>query len=392
MYKFHLVKPMPVSRLQRRVTNRLRDTRTAAGLSQGDLAQRAGITRQALYAMEKDQYLPGTEVALQLAHALGTSVEDLFSLNEGQDVLQAELPADHPGVLKSTRVKLATIGNRLVAKPVMELGDVLNYTVPADALVLGAVPRRKHSVYVQLLKSQKDVESQILVAGCDPAIHLAGEHVRQQGGSASVVGWNMSSLAALRALKRGDVHVAGIHLRDRRSGEYNLPFLRKYLRGQTVTVVRFATWQEGLLLKGGNPKRVRGFEDLARPDVRMVNRERGAGARLLLDHLLSRHRIPSQVVRGYGTIASSQIGLGRWIAEGKADVGIGARAVAQLYNFDFIPLQEERYDLVIPTSYVHSHPGMRIFLDTLITRRFQREIEALGGYDARESGKIIRQQ
>ena len=383
---------MPVSRLQRRVTNRLRDTRTAAGLSQGDLAQRAGITRQALYAMEKDQYLPGTEVALQLAHALGTSVEDLFSLNEGQDVLQAELPADHPGVLQSTRVKLATIGNRLVAKPVMELGDVLNYTVPADALVLGAVPRRKHSVYVQLLKSQKDVESQILVAGCDPAIHLAGEHVRQQGGSASVVGWNMASLAALRALKRGDVHVAGIHLRDRRSGEYNLPFLRKYLRGQTVTVVRFATWQEGLLLKGGNPKRVRGFEDLARPDVRMVNRERGAGARLLLDHLLSRHRIPSQVVSGYGTIASSQIGLGRWIAEGKADVGIGARAVAQLYNFDFIPLQEERYDLVIPTSYVHSHPGMRIFLDTLVTRRFQREIEALGGYDARESGKIIRQQ
>ncbi|MYJ54479.1 MAG: helix-turn-helix domain-containing protein [Nitrospira sp. SB0672_bin_25] len=383
---------MPVSRLQRRVTNRLRDTRTAAGLSQGDLAQRAGITRQALYAMEKDQYLPGTEVALQLAHALGTSVEDLFSLNEGQDVLQAELPADHPGVLKSTRVKLATIGNRFVAKPVMELGDVLNYTVPADALVLGAVPRRKRSVYVQLLKSQKDVESQILVAGCDPAIHLAGEHVRQQGGAASVVGWTMASLAALRALKRGDVHVAGIHLRDRRSGEYNLPFLRKYLRGQTVTVVRFATWQEGLLLKGGNPKRVRGFEDLARPDVRMVNRERGAGARLLLDHLLSRHRIPSQVVSGYGTIAPSQIGLGRWIAEGKADVGIGARAVAQLYNFDFIPLQEERYDLVIPTSYVHSHPGMRIFLDTLVTRRFQREIEALGGYDARESGKIIRQQ
>ena len=109
-----------------------------------------------------------------------------------------------------------------------------------------------------------------------------------------------------------------------------------------------------------------------------------------MDHLLSRHRIPSQVVRGYGTMASSQIGLGRCISEGKADVGIGARAVAQLYNFDFIPLQEERYDLVIPTAYVHSHPGMKVFLDTLVTRRFQQEIEALGGYDARESGKIIR--
>ncbi len=381
---------MSVPKLQQRVTNRLREMRVSAGLSQGELAKNAGITRQALYAMEKDQYLPGTEVALHLADALGTSVEDLFSLNEGREILEAELPVDHPGVLNSTRVKLATVGNRLVAKPVMELGDVLNYTVPADALILGATSRRKRSVYVQLLKSQKDVEKQILVAGCDPAMYLAGEHVRQQAGNASVVGWNMTSLAALRALKRGDVHVAGIHMRDPRSGEYNLPFLKKYLQGQTVTVVRFATWQEGLLLKEGNPKHVRGLEDLARPDVRIVNREKGAGARLLLDHLLSRHRIPSQVVRGYGTMASSQIGLGRCISEGKADVGIGARAVAQLYNFDFIPLQEERYDLVIPTAYVHSHPGMKVFLDTLVTRRFQQEIEALGGYDARESGKIIR--
>ena len=383
---------MPLPDLQQRVTNRLRETRIASGLSQGDLAQRVGITRQALYAMEKAQYLPGTEVALQLAHILGTSVEDLFSLSDGREILEAELPADHSGVLTSTRVKLATVGNRLVAKPVTELGDVLNYTVPADALILATTSRRKRSVYVQLLKSQKDVERQIVVAGCDPAIYLAGEHVRQQGKNASVVGWNMTSLAALRALKRGDVHVAGIHMRDSRSGEYNLPFLKKYLQGQTMTVVRFATWQEGLLLKEGNPKRVRGLEDLAKPDVRMVNREKGAGARLLLDYLLSRHRIPSQVVRGYETIASSQIGLGRWIAEGKADVGVGARAIAQLYNFDFIPLQEERYDLVIPTAYVHSHPGMKIFLDTLVTRGFQREIEALGGYDARESGKIIREK
>ena len=374
------------------MTNRLREMRLTAGLSQGELAQSVGITRQALYAMEKAHYLPGTEVALQLAHALGASVEDLFSLNDGQDVLEAELPTGHSGFLRSTRVKLATVGSRLVAKPVMELGDVLNYTVPADALVMGPVPRRKRSVYVQLLKNRKDVERQILVAGCDPAIHLAGEHVRQQGGNASVIGWNMASLAALRALKRGDVHVAGMHMRDRRSGEYNVPFLKRHLQGQAVTVVRFATWQEGLLLKGGNPKHVRGLEDLTRPDVRMVNRERGAGARLLLDYLLSRHHIPSHLVRGYGTIAPSQIGLGRCIAEGKADVGIGAQAVAQLYNFDFIPLQEERYDLVIPTAYVHSHPGMRVFLDVLVTRRFQREIEALGGYDTKESGKIIREQ
>ncbi len=376
-------------KLQRLVTNRLRETRIAAGLSQGDLAKSAGITRQALYAMEKDQYLPGTEVALQLARTLGASVEDLFSLPDTRDILEAELPAGHSGALNSTRVKLAIIGNRLLAKPVTELGDILNYTVPADALMLGAASRKKRSVYVQLLKSRKDVERQIVVGGCDPAMYLAGEHVRQQENRASVVGWNMTSLAALRALNRGEVHVAGIHMRDPRSGEYNIPFLKRHVKGRAVTVVRFATWHEGLLVKEGNPKQVRGLEDLTRPDVRMVNREKGAGARLLLDHLLSRDRIPSQIVRGYGTIAFSQIGLGRYILEGKADVGIGAQAVAHLYNFDFIPLQEERYDLIIPTAYVDSHPGMKIFLDTLATRKFQREIEALGGYDVQESGKVI---
>ncbi len=389
---------MRIPPLQRRVTNRLREMRIALGLSQGKLAQSAGITRQALYAMEKDQYLPGTEVALQLAHTLGTSVEDLFALNDSREILEAELLADHSRVLKSTRVKLALVGNRLVAKPVLELGDVLNYTVPADGLILGTLSQERHqagsgrSVYVQLLKSQKDVERQIVVAGCDPAIYLVGEHVRQQGGNVPVVGWTMASLAALHALKQGNVHIAGIHMRDPLSGEYNLPFLKRYLRGQDVTVVRFAAWQEGLLLRVEDSQKIHGPEDLSSPDVRIVNREKGAGARLLLDHLLARHRISSQIVKGYRTIASSQLGLGRYISEGKADVGIGAQAVAQLYDLDFIPLQEERYDLVIPTAYVHSHPGMKVFLDTLATRRFQQEIDALGGYDTKESGKIIEEK
>ena len=392
MYLLHLVSAMSLPELQPRVMNHLREMRIAAGLSQSELARSTGVTRQALYAMEKDHYLPGTEVALRLAQRLGTSVEDLFSLHDEGEVLEAEFPVEPSGSLNSTRVKLAMVGDRLVARPVTEPGDVLNYTVPADALIVGAISRRRRqgaAVYVRLLNNQKHVERQVLVAGCDPAMSLAGEHVRQQSGGASVVGWTMTSLAALRALQRETVHVAGIHMRDPRSGEYNLPFLKKHLQGRRVTVVRFATWQEGFLLKGGNPKGIRGVEDLARPDVRIVNREKGAGARLLLDQLLSRHRLSSRIVRGYGTMASSQIALGRWIAEGRADVGIGAQAVAQLYDFDFIPLQEERYDLVIPEVYLHSHPGMKIFLDVLGTRRFRQEIEALGGYDTRESGKVI---
>ena len=199
----------------------------------------------------------------------------------------------------------------------------------------------------------------------------------------------MGSLAALQALKRGEVHVAGIHVVDHRSGTHNLPFLRRYLKGHHVTVVRFAAWEEGLLITKGNPKKIYAIEDLARPNVRLINREQGAGARFLLDHLLAQSGISSKEIRGYDTQSISQLELGRSIVEGKADVGIGAQAMGYFYDLDFIPLQEERYDFVIPTKYLHSHPGMQMFLDTLMTRGFRQEIEALGGYDMKEIGKII---
>lgn len=377
------------------VTNRLRERRLAAGLSQGDLAARTKITRQALYAIEMNQYLPGTELALRLASILGCMVEDLFSFESEADIIEAEVIGGGATSLGATRVKVALVDGRLLAKPVSDLGEMLNYTVPADGIQLGAVgtkardPRHPNRVYVQLLKSQQAIEQQVVVAGCDPAIFLVGEHIHQHGGDASVLGWSMGSLSALQALKRGEVHVAGIHVVDHRSGDFNLPFLRKYLKGHAVTVVRFAAWQEGFLLRKGNPKSVRGIEDLARPDLRMMNREQGAGARLLLDHLLAKAGIASRAVRGYDTLCSSQLGLGRAIVEGKADVGIGAQAVEHFYDLDFIPIQDERYDLVIPTKYLHSHPGMKTFLDTLVTRGFRQEIEALGGYDTKEIGKII---
>ena len=382
-------------KFQTSITNRLRELRIAAGMSQGDLAKNVGITRQALYAMEKNQYLPGTELALRLARVLQTSVEDLFSLDNGYEIIEAELLAGRRDAVQGARVKLATIGKRMIAKPVADLGDVLNYTIAADGLMLGTKSGRSRmtdatrAVYVQLLQNRKDVEKQIVVAGCDPAMYLMGEHVRRQEGRASVVGWTMGSLAALYALKRGEVHVAGIHMMDHRSGDYNSPFLKRYLKGQNLTVIRFAAWQEGLLLRRGNPKKIQNVDALSKSNIRIINREKGSGSRLLLDYLLSRHRIPREIVRGYGTTAFSQIVLGRTIAEGKADVGIGAQAVAQLYDLDFIPLQEERYDFVIPTKYLHSHPSMNMFLDTLVTRGFRREIEALGGYDTKDIGKII---
>ena len=378
------------------IENRLRSLRTAKGLSQSALAGMAGITRQAIYAIEANLYLPTTAVALRLAGSLGCRVEDLFSLVSSGEMIEGDLtgPLQHAADTAPVRVKVAHVGDRMVVRPVAALGEVLNYTVPADGLMIRSTGSSARSaktgtrVQVQLLRDSRAVEGAIAVAGCDPAIFLAGEYLRRRRDSTTVVGWTMGSAAALEALKRGEVHVAGLHIVDAKSGESNLPYLRRHLKGDGFTVVTFAVWEEGLLVPSGNPKGIREVAALARKDVVLVNREPGSGARLLLGRKLSEAGIKANQVKGYHRIAGSHFDVARLIAEGQADTGIGVWSAARLFGLDFIPLQKERYDLVMPTSYLTAHPGLANLLDTIVSRPFRAEIEALGGYDTNETGKI----
>jgi molybdate-binding protein/DNA-binding XRE family transcriptional regulator len=377
----------PVSNIE----NRLKKLRTAAGLSKADLASMAGLSRQAIYAIESDQYLPTTAVALRLAAALGCRVEDLFSLISNGQVIEADLIGTLP-IAPRARVKLARVGKRTVVRPVAELGDLLNFTVSAEGLLLGPTRtggrKTRNRVRVELLRERRLIEDTVVVAGCDPAIFLAGEYVRRRDPTASVVGWTMGSMAALEALKRQEVHMAGLHLVDGKSGESNLPYLRRHLREGQFVVVTFAGWEQGLMLQPENPKGLRGVEDLARRGVRIINREPGAGARVLLDRKLASLGIRSAEITGYDQAVSSHLEVGRLIAQKQVDAGIGVRAAAGLLGLEFIPLQEERYDLVVPQDYLDGHAGIQHFMDTLVTRSFRAEIQALGGYDTRETGKI----
>jgi molybdate-binding protein/DNA-binding XRE family transcriptional regulator len=374
------------------VENRLRRVREAQGFSQADLASQAGITRQAVYAIEAGEYLPTTGVALRLAGALGCRVEDLFSLSDSGDLVEGTFlggGAVPPG-RAGARVKVASVGGRVVVRPVATLGTVLNFTVSADGLMVGPSPgqslREGGRVRVRLLRDRRSIEEEVTVAGCDPSIFLAGEYLRRRQGSATVVGWTMGSAAALQALLHGQVHAAGVHVVDDRTGEHNLPFLRRHLKKGAYTVVTFAAWEQGLLVASGNPKGIRTVADVNRKGVTLVNREEGAGARLLLDRHLAVGGIKPSQVRGYQRLASSHLDVARQIAEGQADVGVGVRSAATLLGLSFVPLQEERYDLVMPTAYLFTHPGLSMLLDTMTTRTFRREIESLGGYDVREMG------
>jgi putative molybdopterin biosynthesis protein len=372
--------------------NHLRNIRVAHGLSQGELAQQSGITRQAVSAIEAHLYLPTTAVALRLASVLGCRVEDLFSLAQSYDVIEGKLVGRLPRRdenRSAIRVKVARVGTRLVVRPVTDLGGMLSHTVLADGYVSYVHGQASGArVSVTLSRDRQAVEQEIFVAGCDPAIFLAGEHMRRQKDQTSVVGWTMGSMAALRALQQGEVHVAGMHLFDPTTGESNLPFLRRALKGSNYEVVTFATWEEGLLVRAGNPKSIRAVGDVADPNVTLMNREAGAGARLLLDQRLRVAGIKPDRVKGYSTIVASHFDVARAIAGGHADVGIGIRSAAQLFELDFVPLQAARYDLVVPKAYLKSHPTLAHLFETLVSRPFRHEVEALGGYDTSETGKL----
>ena len=373
-------------------SNHLKTLRIQKGLSQGELAVRAGITRQAVSSIESNLYLPTTGVALHLASALACRVEDLFNLRTAEDIIEGKLIGHLPqSDMKASpiRVKVSTVGSKTVVRPVSGLGEALSFTVPADGYVVESHGETSGAtVRVKLSRDRQAIEQSISVAGCDPAIFLAGEHMRRRKDQTSLVGWTMGSMAALRALQQGEVHVAGLHLFDPATGESNLPFLRRTLKSSNYEVVTFATWEEGLLVRAGNPKSIRAIEDVVDPHVTIVNREEGAGARLLLDQRLRTAGINYHQVRGYGTIVASHFEVARAIANRQADVGIGIRSAAQFFELDFVPLQTARYDLVVPKAYLKSHPTLAHLFETLVSRPFRNEIEALGGYDTSETGRL----
>jgi molybdate-binding protein/DNA-binding XRE family transcriptional regulator len=373
-------------------SNHLKSIRTTKGFSQVELARRAGITRQAVSAIESNLYLPTTAVALRLASVLDCRVEDLFSLAPTEDIVEGTLIGDLPQAetrAQPVRVKVSTIGKRTVVRPVTDLGEQLSFAVPADGYVTETSSKRSgDTIRVKLSRDGEAIQQEISVAGCDPAIFLVGEHMRRQKDQTTVIGWPMGSMAALQALQRGEVHVAGMHLFDPVTGESNIPFLRRHLKASAYEVITFATWEEGFLVRKGNSLSIQTATDLAQPTVTLINREEGSGARLLLDQRLRASGIERIQVQGYDRIVSSHFDVARAIAGHQADVGMGIRSAAQHFQLDFIPLQAARYDLVVPKAYLKSHPTLTHLFETLVSRPFRNEIEALGGYDTSQTGKV----
>lgn len=369
------------------IENRLREKRQAAGLSQQQLADLAGITRQAVSALESNRYSPATSVALHLSRALHCRVEDLFRLNEGGEIIEGEVLGSLPNGNAALRAQVTQVGDRILVRPLFGTGELSSLSATADGLIVESSADTSR-VKVKLFKDSGEVRRKIVVGGCDPAMFLAAQHLGKRDRN-QLVPCLMGSSLALAALKRGEIHLAGIHLAEETSAGWKLPDLRQSAGAGDFIVVTFAHWEEGFIVRDGNPKKFRVVADIAKSNARIVNREKGSGARRLLDKQMRASGINPERIRGYGDEVRSHLEVASWIKAGHADAGISVRSVAAICGLDFIPLQRERYDLVIPRAYYETLTGLRALLDTIVSKPFRRELEALGGYDTRETGKVV---
>ncbi len=194
------------------------------------------------------------------------------------------------------------------------------------------------------------------------------------------------SLGGLIALARGEADVAGAHLLDETTGEYNVDYVRRVLPGRSTILVTLALRQQGLLLAKGNPKGIYGLADLRRRDVRLVNRQPGSGTRVLLDLHLRKLGIDPYQVSGYEQAEPTHLAVAAAVARGQADVGLGIYAAARAMDLEFYPLLQERYELVIPVEH-GDHPGVQAILDVVRSEEFRQTVAALGGYDVSETGQ-----
>lgn len=292
------------------------------------------------------------------------------------------------------RVRVGRVGGMLVGAPLARGAGVLTSLVRADALLLiPADVEGRHAgdeVEVELLRGIEQIERTIVVVGShDPVLDLAASHLHERAPGARLASSNVGSLGGLVSIRDGLCHVAGSHLLDPASGVYTLPALDRLMPDRSLAVIRLVHRMQGLIVPAGNPRAIRGLDDLARPEIRYVNRQRGAGTRVLLDHELSRRGIDAGSITGYAREEPTHLAVAATVAAGRADCGLGVQSAAAAFDLGFVPVIEEPYDLVLDAQTL-ADPVVAPLLDLLDDRRFRAAVVALGGYDTRETGRRVR--
>jgi putative molybdopterin biosynthesis protein len=291
------------------------------------------------------------------------------------------------------RVKVGLVNGSYVATPLTRGAGVTTSLCRADGVV--RIPQQQEGlqagdkVSVELWRPQEVIDRSVVCCGShDLTLDVLGDLFGRRYPGFSLSSSPVGSIAGLMALRRGEAHLAGIHLLDEESGEYNIPFLERFLPGVSLELVTLVEREQGLIVAPGNPKKIFAVEDLPRPEVSFVNRQRGAGTRLLLDSWLKEKNISPAAVNGYEREEYTHLAVAAAVSAGSADAGLGVYAAARGMGLGFVPLARERFDLAVPLASLDDERVVKL-LEIIRSAEFRAAVAALGGYDVEKTGQCI---
>jgi molybdenum cofactor synthesis domain-containing protein len=299
-----------------------------------------------------------------------------------------------PGLEEHVRVILGKVGERIVAIPLAGGAGMMTSLVRADGILRIAPEISGYSegekAAVELLTSEQALSERLLAIGShDLTIDLLASFIKEKSeGRITISSSNVGSMGGLLAIERGIAHLAGSHLLDTETGDYNGSYIRRYIKKTPVTLVTLVHRWQGLMIAKGNPKGIQNISDLTRSDVMFVNRQPGSGTRILLDYEFQKAGIDPASISGYRTEEYTHMSVGMAVNSGRADVGLGIMAAAKALDLDFIPVSRERYDLVIPTNLI-SDDRVQLLLEIIRSPQFIKQVLMLGGYETEETGRTV---
>jgi putative molybdopterin biosynthesis protein len=309
------------------------------------------------------------------------------------DVEPTRKIASKLGVEEFLRVKLGQVGNRVVATPLPRGAGCITSITEADGII--RIPNHiegikdNETALAELLRPISSVKQTIVVVGShDNTLDVLANRIKVKHSHLSISSSHVGSMGGLMAVKRGACHLAGSHLLDTEDGSYNVSYIAKYLPEIEVKLVNLVYRDQGLIVGRGNPKGIKGIEDLARKDISFINRQPGSGTRILLDYRLNQIGISSEDIIGYQHEEFTHMAVAVAVLSGTVDAGLGIYAAARALDLDFIPVVTEQYDLIIPLAHFESE-NIQLLLESINSREFKHHVEALGGYSTEKTGKII---
>jgi putative molybdopterin biosynthesis protein len=312
---------------------------------------------------------------------------------ETEDVKPTRKIAGRLGMQQFIRVKLGKVGQNIAATPLPRGAGTITSITEADGII--EIPadkegiREDETVTARLINSRSKIENTIVAVGShDNTIDVIADLLKARSDKFSLSSSHVGSMGGLMAIKKGLCHLAGSHLLDTKDGSYNISYIKKFLPDIPVRLVRLAEREQGIITAPGNPRKIKGIEDLTRDDIIFINRQAGSGTRVLLDYHLKKAGIDPQSIQGYENEEFTHMAVAVAVLGQSADAGLGILAAARALGLDFIPVATESYEFVIPEAYAGME-RIRLLLEIIASQTFIKKIQDMGGYHTEKTGILV---